>query len=59
MHGAARAAKNDPAAWLAMADIYGDVGRSESFARAFGHSLRTLWTKGTGETLKAYLTGTL
>jgi mannitol 2-dehydrogenase len=40
-----------------MTDIYGDVGRSETFARAFAHCLETLWAKGTRETLKDYLAG--
>jgi len=55
----ARAAKDKPGAWLAMADIYGDVGKSETFARAFAHSLDTLWAKGTRETLKDYLADAL
>jgi mannitol 2-dehydrogenase len=59
MRKTAQAAKDDPSAWLAMADIYGDVGRSEPFAKAFAHGLRTLWAKGTAETLKGYLAGTL
>jgi mannitol 2-dehydrogenase len=59
MQKTARAAKDNPGAWLAMADIYGDVGKSETFARAFAHSLDTLWAKGTRETLKDYLAGAL
>ncbi|MBN9075679.1 MAG: mannitol dehydrogenase [Rhizobiales bacterium 65-79] len=57
MQRTARAAKDNPGAWLAMTDIYGDVGRSETFARAFAHCLETLWAKGTRETLKDYLAG--
>ncbi len=52
---AARAAKDDPSAWLAMSDIYGDVGKSASFQEAFSRSLRTLWAEGTKATLKSYL----
>jgi len=51
----ATAAKEDPAAWLGMTDIYGDVGRSEVFAGAFSESLRTLWKDGARATLQAYL----
>jgi mannitol 2-dehydrogenase len=59
MQKTARAAKDDPSAWLAMSDIYGEVGRSEAFAGVFAHCLETLWAKGTRQTLKAYLAGTL
>ncbi|MGN6469690.1 MAG: mannitol dehydrogenase family protein [Rhizobiaceae bacterium] len=59
MQKTARAAKEDPSAWLAMSDIYGEVGRSEAFAGVFAHCLETLWAKGTRQTLKAYLAGTL
>jgi mannitol 2-dehydrogenase len=59
MQKTARAAKDDPSVWLAMADIYGDVGRSEPFAKAFARSLKALWSQGTPETLRAYLAGTL
>ncbi|HEV2901165.1 MAG TPA: mannitol dehydrogenase family protein [Pseudaminobacter sp.] len=55
----ARAAKDDAGAWLAMEDIYGEVGRSEIFAAAFADALEMLWRVGTRETLKRYLGGTL
>ena len=48
-------AKDDPGAWLAMADIYGDVGKSPVFAEAFSRQLEALWTGGTKATLEAYL----
>ncbi len=51
----ARAAKADPAAWLAMDDIYGDIGNADSFAGAFVSALDTLWTQGTAATLRTYL----
>jgi mannitol 2-dehydrogenase len=55
----AREAKNDPLAFLAMDDIFGDVGHSETFRKAFAHSLKTLWEAGTVETLKRYLSDKL
>jgi mannitol 2-dehydrogenase len=55
----ARAAKDAPAAWLAMEDIYGDVGRSPIFAKAFVHALNALWANGARATLTRYLAGTL
>ena len=59
MTATARAAKDDPAAWLAMEDIYGAVGRSPVFAARFSHALKTLWAEGTEATLRRYLGGTL
>ena len=59
MQATARAAKDDPAAWLAMEDIYGGVGRSPVFAAAFAHALRALWANGARVTLTRYLAGTL
>jgi mannitol 2-dehydrogenase len=50
-------ARDTPGAWLAMSDIYGDVGRSEIFAEAFGAALTALWRDGTRETLTRYLDG--
>jgi mannitol 2-dehydrogenase len=59
MQASARAARADPSAWLAMADIYGDLGQSPAFAAAFAHSLETLWEVGTRQTLTRYLSGSL
>ncbi len=56
---AARAAKDDPMAFLALADIFGEVARSELFARRFARALKTLWEKGTRATLQLYLDGKL
>lgn len=53
----ARAAKDNPAAWLAMDDIYGEVGRNPVFAKAFDAALRQLWSVGPTRTLQAYLAG--
>jgi mannitol 2-dehydrogenase len=51
----AKKAKDDPAAWLAMDDIYGDVGKHPVMVKEFGKALNSLWSKGTVATLKAYL----
>ncbi|WP_449394907.1 mannitol dehydrogenase family protein [Devosia riboflavina] len=48
-------AKENPAAWLEMADIYGDLAKAPSFITAFTKSLNSLWTQGTKATLEAYL----
>ncbi|GAA4126886.1 mannitol dehydrogenase family protein [Aminobacter aganoensis] len=55
LQATARAAREAPGAWLAMEDIYGEVGKSAPFAAAFAHGLDALWALGTGETLTRYL----
>ena len=51
----ARAAKENPAAWLAMEDIYGELGRSETFAMEFSRFLKELWQNGVKKTITNYL----
>ncbi|MHA6297277.1 mannitol dehydrogenase family protein [Devosia sp. CAU 1758] len=55
----ARLARDNPPAWLDMADIYGELGHSLTFKSAFAHALTTLWSIGTAATLERYLAGTL
>ena len=50
-----KAAKDDPSAWLAMDDIYGDVGKSPVFAEAFTRRLNALWRHGAKDSLARYL----
>ena len=50
-------AKEDPAQWLAMKDVYGDVALNDSFAKQFAHWLNMLWSHGTRKTLETYLGG--
>jgi mannitol 2-dehydrogenase len=57
--GAAQAAKTDPAAWLAMTDIYGDPGADAGFKAAFAFALNALWRDGTEAVLTRHLNGTL
>ncbi|TPL93781.1 mannitol dehydrogenase family protein [Mesorhizobium sp. B2-3-12] len=59
LQATAKAAKDAPAAWLAMDDIYGDVGRATAFVEAFSHALSVLWANGTRSTLTRYLAGKL
>ncbi|UYO01128.1 MAG: mannitol dehydrogenase family protein [Devosia sp.] len=51
----ARRAKENPAAWLEMGDIYGDLATSPAFAAEFTKCLNFLWKNGTAATLEAYL----
>ncbi|QDZ11195.1 mannitol dehydrogenase family protein [Devosia ginsengisoli] len=51
----AKRAKANPAAWLEMTDIYGDLAQSPAFIAAFANALKTLWEIGTEATLERYL----
>jgi mannitol 2-dehydrogenase len=51
----AKAARNDPAAWLAMHDIYGDTALDAALQTAFATALNALWKHGTRETLARYI----
>jgi mannitol 2-dehydrogenase len=55
LHKAALQAKTDPAAFLAFDDIFGTVAKSDLFRKRFAHALKTLWAKGTRQTLQLYL----
>lgn len=55
----ARAAKDSPVTWLQMADIYGDVGRSEAFQVRFSTILKALWAEGVVAVVTRYLDGEL
>ncbi|HZY69208.1 MAG TPA: mannitol dehydrogenase family protein [Devosia sp.] len=57
--GTARRAKEDPAAWLEMTDIFGQLAQQPAYREAFTHALRTIWTIGTQRTLETYLAGEL
>ena len=59
LHAAALKAKDEPSAFLAFDDIFGEVAKSELFRKRFAHALKTLWEKGTRETLQLYLDGKL
>ena len=53
----AHAAKADPSEWLAMDDVYGDVGKSPVMQTAFAKALKALWQNGSAATLDAYVRG--
>ena len=59
LQAVAKAAKDNPDAWLAMEDIYGDIAKSAIFREAFAKALNALWKDGTKATLEAYLANKL
>jgi len=56
---AAQRAKDDPAAFLALRDIFGDLADAPPFRTAFATALRGLWRDGTRATLQRYVDGAL
>jgi len=52
-------AKERPAAWLEMSDIFGDLAQNPAYVAAFTNALDNLWTEGTPATLMRYLEGRL
>ncbi|OYU17432.1 MAG: mannitol dehydrogenase [Rhodobacteraceae bacterium PARR1] len=57
LHATARAAANDPAAWLAMEDIYGPLGKDPTVIACFAGFLDDLGTRGTRAVLADYIKG--
>ncbi|NOZ31880.1 MAG: mannitol dehydrogenase family protein [Alphaproteobacteria bacterium] len=55
LHPLALAAKTDPAAFLAMDDIFGSLAKSPAYVHAFSKALATIWSKGTRKAIKQYL----
>ena len=51
----AREAKANPAAWLSMIDIFGDLGTNPTYVAAFSEALAGIWQHGTKATLERYL----
>jgi mannitol 2-dehydrogenase len=54
---AARSAKDDPAAFVGLDDIFGDIADAPSFRASFDAALRSLWRDGTRATLQRYPNG--
>ncbi|MFA9231047.1 MAG: mannitol dehydrogenase family protein [Microgenomates group bacterium] len=48
-------AKSDPAVWLGMQAVYGDLGTNPTFVASFSHWLNMLWADGTATTLRRYI----
>ena len=59
LHKAALEARETPILFLNLDDIFGDVGTSPAFQERFTAALRSLYNKGTRQTLEDYLAGRL
>ncbi|MFC3723682.1 mannitol dehydrogenase family protein [Neoaquamicrobium sediminum] len=56
---AALQARQSPQAFLALSDIFGDMGNVPAFADAFSRNLNAVWEQGARGALKSYLAGKL
>lgn len=52
---AARAAQGDPALWIGMRSIYGDLAGHHEFAAAFAEALSLIWSEGIDAALARYI----
>ena len=55
LNALAEKARAEPLAWLAMEDVYGDVGTAPAFRDAFAASLTGIWSKGTARALADFV----
>jgi mannitol 2-dehydrogenase len=52
---AALATKTDPAAFLRIRDVFGDIAENNRFASAFEHQVGLLWTQSPRQVLQGFL----
>ena len=55
LQACAKAAKTDPAQWLGMTHIYGDLGQNAGAVARFGAHLTAIWADGTKAVLRRFL----
>ncbi|MGL5011129.1 MAG: mannitol dehydrogenase family protein, partial [Paracoccaceae bacterium] len=53
----ARAAKDNPALWLQMATVYGDLSQDPAVVAAFTAALHDVMARGTKAVLQDYIAG--
>jgi len=57
LQAAAKPARSDPLAFLAMRDIFGELADNPTYVGAFSGALASLWTHGVRATLADFLSG--
>ena len=55
----AKAARTDPAEFLGMTDIFGELANAPAYVQSFSKALNSAWEAGTKATLERYLADTL
>ena len=53
----ALAARDDPAQWITMTEIYGDLAQNAAFAARFADNLHFVWAHGSQAAMQRYLAG--
>jgi mannitol 2-dehydrogenase len=57
LQATATAARDNPATWIEMTDIYGDLAQNPTFAAGFVEALGYLWANGAEAAMQRYLAG--
>jgi len=57
LHARAMAAREHPAQWLAMAEVYGDLAHDARLVAGFTAALNAVWQHGSRAAMAAYLAG--
>lgn len=55
LQATARKAKDDPAAWLGLETVYGDLAQNPAFVSAFAAALNEVWRDGARAAIRRYL----
>jgi mannitol 2-dehydrogenase len=55
LQATATAARDNPAVWIQMTDIYGDLAQNPVFAAGFAEALGYLWANGAEAAMQRYL----
>lgn len=55
LQGRALKAKEEPAIWLEMQEVYGDVGKNLKFVEAFTNAMKSLEENGVEDAMKKYI----
>jgi mannitol 2-dehydrogenase len=59
LQAAAKPARSNPAAFLKLRDIFGELAENSDYVSAFSHALSALWARGVRSTLADYLSDAL
>ena len=57
LQATAKAAKSDPAAWIRMAAVYGDLADNAGFVATFAEALTFVWANGAEAAMQRYIAG--
>ena len=55
LQSCALSAKSDPAKWIAMTEIYGDLASNKGFVAGFAKALNAVWANGSAAAMQSYI----